>query len=174
VAAVSVDDLAVENDVRGALGQGPLERFPQSRCFRGEHAGDLAEVAVGGGLRQAEARAEPADVTSVPEPGQPEQGLAVTAELAGTFPGPDRTAARGEQAGNEPDQVLRDVEHDTIRGHAEPLGGQGYFGEISSTGGSASSPAMSAYVRVSARTTHSGLSDRFTAAENTSLVFEQL
>ena len=32
---------------------------------------------------------------------------------------------RGEQGGNEPDQVPVDVEHDTIRGHAEPSGADG-------------------------------------------------
>jgi hypothetical protein len=77
--------------------------------------------------------------------------------------------AGGEQAGNEPDQVPRDVEHDTISGHAEPSGQGGYFGETSSTGGSASFPVMSAYVRASSRTPCYRPSVGFPATEKTSL-----
>src|SRR5690348_6628340 len=40
----------------------------------------------------------------------------------GSFSWSYRTTAGGEQAGNEQDQVPRHVEHDTIRGHAEPSG----------------------------------------------------
>jgi hypothetical protein len=77
--------------------------------------------------------------------------------------------AGGEQAGNEPDQVPGDVEHDTISGHAEPSGQGGYFGETSSTGGSASFPVMSAYVRASSRTPCYRPSVGFPATEKTSL-----
>ena len=53
----------------------------------------------------------------------------------------------GQQPGHEGRQLERDVEHDTIRQHAEPPDRYGSCGETSCTGGSAlsrGSPAMSA------------------------------
>ena len=92
---------------------------------------DLIDVPAGRRLRQAGARAQAGDAALVPEPRQPGHRLPVTAQDAGLFPGSYRTAAGGEQAGNEPDQVPGDAEHDTISGHAEPSGKGGYFGEPS-------------------------------------------
>src|SRR5512135_3711025 len=51
--------------------------------------------------------------------------LRKSGQPAGSPPRPDLTAVRGQQAGNEPDQVPGHVEHDTIGDHAEPLPGSG-------------------------------------------------
>jgi hypothetical protein len=66
-------------------------------------------------------RAQPADASLVAEPGQAGQRLPVTAQPAGSFPGPDLATARCGQAGNEQDQVPGDVEHDRTEEHAERL-----------------------------------------------------
>ena len=58
MAAAGVDDLAVEDHVRRSLGHGALQCLPQSRGPLGQYVDDLGEVAVGSGLRQAEAGAE--------------------------------------------------------------------------------------------------------------------
>jgi hypothetical protein len=98
MAAVRVDDLAAEDDVRGALGQGAGERVAQFRRLFGEDVDDLGEVAVGGGLRQAEPGTEPADVGLVPEPGEPELRLPAAARLAAVFCG-FRSNGGGRRAG---------------------------------------------------------------------------
>lgn len=59
-----------ENYVWRSLRYGALECLAQSRGPFGEDVGDLGEVAVGGGLRQAEPRAEAADVGLIAEPCQ--------------------------------------------------------------------------------------------------------
>lgn len=48
----------------------------------------LRQFSIGGGLRQAKPVAEPTDAAPVTEPRQPEQSLAIAAELAGIFRGP--------------------------------------------------------------------------------------
>jgi hypothetical protein len=58
----------------------------------------------------------------------------------------------GQQPGNEPDQVPGHVEHDTIGDHAEPLPGSGVLQRDFFYRGLRASPAISAYVRVSAWT----------------------
>src|SRR5487761_710714 len=120
-APVGVHYLAVQDHVRRALGQRPLECLGQSRRPGREHLDDLVQVPVGRGLRQPEPGAQPRDVPLVPEPGQAEQRLPVTAQLAGALPGADLAAAGGQQPGHEQDQLSRDIEHDTIGDHAEPL-----------------------------------------------------
>ena len=102
MAPVGADDLAVQDHVRGALGQGALERLAQSGCPSGQDVDDLVDVPVGRRLRQPESRAEPRDAALVPEPRQAEQRLPVTAQPASLFPGSDRPAAGREQGGNEP------------------------------------------------------------------------
>lgn len=59
--------------------------------------------------------------------------------------------------------------HDPIRGHAEPSSRAGTLGETSSTGGSASSPVMSAYVRAPPWTPCYRPSAGFSVTEKTSL-----
>jgi hypothetical protein len=122
-APVTADQGAVQDDVAGALGQSPLEGLAQLRGLRGQHLDDLIQVAVGGGLGQAEPGAQPRDAHLVPEPGQPEQRLPVAAQPAGVFPGPDLAAAGSQQPGNEHDQGNRNIESGTIGDHAEPFRG---------------------------------------------------
>ena len=54
-APVSGHDLAVQDHVRRAPGQGALQCLPQSRCLRRQYGGDFVEVPVRRGLRQPEA-----------------------------------------------------------------------------------------------------------------------
>ena len=52
--------VASQRAMKCSRGHGAFQRFPQSRGLLGQHVDDLAEVAAGGGLRQAEAGAEAA------------------------------------------------------------------------------------------------------------------
>ena len=95
-----------------SLGRVPSARARSSAsrspgAFSAQHANDLIDVPVGRRLRQAEARAEAGD-DALSRNHQPEHRLSVTAEAAGLFLVP--------------------------RGHVEPPGQGGYFGETSSTG----------------------------------------
>src|SRR6185312_3043248 len=147
-APVRVHDLAVQDQVRRALSQRPLQLLLQPWRAGRQDLDHLIEVPVRGGLRQPEAGAQPPDIALVPEPRQREQRLLIAAQPAGSLPRADLAPVPGEQPGNEPDQLPGHVEHDTIGDHAEPLPGSGlFFGETSSTGGSAPpqrSPRLSA------------------------------
>jgi hypothetical protein len=59
---------------------------------------------------------------------------AYSSPACGSPPGADLAPPRGQQPGNEQDQVPGHVEHDTIGDHAEPLPVAVIFGETSSTG----------------------------------------
>jgi len=82
-APVGADDLAVQDHVRGTLGQGALECLAQPGRLSGQDVDDPIEVPAGRRLRQPEARAGPRDAALVPEPCQAEQRLLVTAQFAG-------------------------------------------------------------------------------------------
>src|SRR5690348_6704137 len=146
-APVGGDERAVQDEVGNPLPGGPVQGLAQRRGLRGEHVDGLVLVPVGGGLGDPEAGAQAADVRPVPEPGQREDRLLPAGQGTGPGPGAELPAMLRQQARYEGRQLERDIEHDTIRQHAEPPGRYGSCGETSCTGGSAlsrRSPAMSA------------------------------
>jgi hypothetical protein len=76
---------------------------------------------------------------------------------------------RGQQPGNEPDQFRRDIEHDTIGDHAEPLPVDGDLQRDLFYRGLRVFPGISAYVRVSTSMPSYVPSAGFTLAGKTSL-----
>ena len=151
-APVRGDEGAVQDEVGKSLLNGPVQGLAQRRRRRGEHLDGLVLVPVCGGLRDPEARAQPADVRPVPEPRQREDRLLPAGQGTGPIPGADLAAVLGQQARHEHRQLEGDVKGDTIGQHAEPPAGR-TCGETSCTGGSALSRGSPAYVRVSARMT---------------------
>ena len=79
----------------------PAPAAPAAPDAGRQHLDHLIEITVRGGLRQPEAAAQPRDVAFVPEPGQGEDRLLITAQPAGSLPRADLAAARGQQPGNE-------------------------------------------------------------------------
>src|ERR1035437_9024299 len=116
--------------------------------FAGLRAGPSGIV---DGCKSQPSTAKPRDIALVPEPRQPENRLPVTAQPAGSLPGPDLAAVRGQQPGHEQDPFPGDVEHDTIGDHAEPLPVYGDLQRDLFYRGSASIAGISGYVRVSAQ-----------------------
>ena len=146
-AQVGGDEGAIQDQVGKPLISGLVQGLAQGGRLRGEDLDGLILVPVGGGLRDPEALAQPADVGPVPEPRQGEDRLLPTGQDGGAVPGADLTAVLGQQARHEQDQRQWDVKDDTIGQRAEPPGRYGSCGETSCTGGSApshGSPVMPA------------------------------
>ena len=150
MAAVRGDDLAVQDHVRRPLGHGPFQGLLQAGSLRGNHRRALGYVAVRRRLRQPEPGPQPRDVRFIPVPGQDEQRLPVTAQAAGTLPGPGLLAVPGQQPRDEQDELPGHVKSDTIgdqRGvsrQADVLQRDPFYRELRAF------PAMSACIRVSA------------------------
>src|SRR6185437_6536589 len=146
-APVGGDERAVQDEIGKSLLSGLVQGLAQGRCLRGEDIDGLVLVPVSGGLGDPEARAQPADVRPVTEPGQREDRLLPAGQGTRPGPGAELAAVLCQEPGHEHRELERDVKDDTIRQHAEPPGRYGSCGETSCTGGSAparGSPAMSA------------------------------
>lgn len=72
---VNAHDLAVQDQVRDALGQRPIQRLPQVQRAGREYLDDLAHVPVCRRLQKPETPAQTWDVALIPEPRQRERGL---------------------------------------------------------------------------------------------------
>jgi len=92
-----------------------------------------------------------------------------TSLMAHRVGSPDLAAVRGQQAGNEPDQLPRDVKHDTIGAHAEPLPVDGDLQRDLFYRGLRAYQRITVYVRVSALMSRYAPLARLTLAEKTSL-----
>jgi hypothetical protein len=133
--AVGLDDLAVEHHVRPALVAAVLQRLVQIRGLGLQHVDGLVEIAVGGGLGDAQAAADQRDVAALTEPHQREQGLLAAAQRPGAGAGTPGAAFVGEQPGQEGHQLAGHVEHGRIGDHVEPPSKM-ICGKTSSNGGS--------------------------------------
>ena len=103
-APVGVHDLAVQDQVRHPLGQGPLQLLLQTRRAGRDHLDHLIEIPVCRGLRQPETRASRG--MSPLSRNQASPNSAAGSSPAAGPPRPDLAAVRGQQPGNEQDQPL--------------------------------------------------------------------
>jgi hypothetical protein len=99
----------------------------------------------------------------------PNRACFMAGQPAGSLPGADLAAVRGQQGGREPDQFSGDVEHDTIGDHAEPLPVDGDLQRDLFYRGLRACQLISGYVRVSVRIPNFSQCDRLTLGEKTSL-----
>jgi hypothetical protein len=121
-AVIRFEDLAVEDDVRDALGHRPPQRLGQVRSLLRQHVHGLGDVPVGGRAGDAVVAAQLLDAGPVLEPPQREDRLVT----AGQPPAPRRGAPQAPLGGQQPGQVAkqlrRDVEHGTIGDQVESWG----------------------------------------------------
>ena len=106
------------------LASGPFQRFLQAGGLRGEDGDAFVLVAVGGGLRDAEAPAEAGDVRLVTEPGDDELRLHVAGQCACSLPGAEFIPVFSQEIRNLAHKLDGHVEGGTIGDHAGPLAGR--------------------------------------------------
>jgi Co/Zn/Cd efflux system component len=139
----------------------------------GDDGDALVLVAVGGGLRDAEAGAETADVRLVAEPGEDELRLLPAGQGTCSAPGAEFLPVPSQEARNLDHERERDVENDAIIDHAEPSVQLGLVVRPLVPGLRAP-PGTSRYVRVSACPGSYMLVDRLCLTEKTSLTSHRL
>lgn len=119
-APIGVEDLAVEDEVGDAVGDGAVQCLVEAGGLAGQDVDDLVQVAVGGGLGEPECDAVQADVGLGAEPGQGEQGLIEAGQAPGALRCAPAAALPVEQAADIAEQFTGDVEHGRIGDHVEP------------------------------------------------------
>ena len=121
-AAVGVDDLPVQDDVRTSFLLGALQGVGQLGSLGGQHRHRLVPVAVAGGPADPETSGQRGQVLPLAEPDQDEQGLLPATERAAAPPGTASAAPGCQQRGDIGNQFPGNVERGTIGNHVESFG----------------------------------------------------
>ena len=117
---VAVEQFAVEDDVRPAVGGGALERGVQILCLGGEYRHAFVAVAVRGRPRDPETGAQQRQILVLTKPDEYEQCLVEAGQGACLAPGAAGAALGLQQPRYVLHQFPRDVDHGTISQHVEP------------------------------------------------------
>lgn len=120
-AAVSGEDLPVEDHVGQSVGLGPFQGFVQIWCLVSEHIDDLVEVAIPGGAGDSVVTRQRGDLDILPEPAQTQHGLPEAGQRSAVFAGTASAAFGMQQSAEVLGEFARNVEHGTIGNHGEPL-----------------------------------------------------